>query len=79
MKPTKTELAEPEVEYSYAPSGAPGNCWRKRQTRGGNGRNQHATEEQISKPSTFAPKLRDLGISPDQSSQWQRMAEVPAQ
>lgn len=35
------------------------------------------TEAQMSRSTTIAPKLSDLGITRDQSSQWQRLAEVP--
>ena len=43
--------------------------------QGGTGANQH--HEQRSDSTTSAKALNDLGISKDQSSQWQKLAEIP--
>lgn len=46
-----------------------------RKDSGGNGSNQH---KQVSRDSTPAKTVHDLGISRDQSSKWKKLAEATA-
>lgn len=41
------------------------------------GSNQHMKKEEVSLSTTPPKRLDEMGISRDQSSQWQRLAEVP--
>ena len=52
---------------------------RGERRNGGNGSNQYRrrTEEQQSDGPNVAPTLRELGISGDDSSRWQRLADIP--
>lgn len=47
---------------------------RATKNQGGTGSNQH---KQVSRDTTPAPTLSDLNISRDQSSRWQKLAEMP--
>ena len=49
----------------------------QRQTKGDNGRNSRAMSRATTLPPTPPPSLKDLGITRDQSSKWQQLANVP--
>jgi hypothetical protein len=77
-KVARNEEAERKcVEIRLRAERKAGQLLRDMRERGERRARNDGRSEQVSRGGTPAPNLRNLGISPNQSSRWQQLAEVP--